>query len=98
MSTVAETILQQLGGNKMIAMTGAHSLVAGQDSLQFKIKANAKDRINCLIIRLDSSDTYTVEFHSIRGTSFKLVDSQDMVYAEDLKRMIEGRTGLYLSL
>ena len=69
---VAKTILQQLGGNKFIAMTGAKNFGSSKNSLQFKIGKNSKS-ISHIIITLKSSDLYDVEFIRMRGTSRKVV-------------------------
>ena len=58
---IAKTILQQLGGNKFIAMTGAKNLGSTNKSLQFKIGRNSKS-ISHVIITLKSSDLYEMEF------------------------------------
>ena len=62
MSTAKE-ILNQLGGNKFIAMTGARNLGATENSLCFKLpRGFAKDSINLVKVELDLTDTYTVHF------------------------------------
>jgi hypothetical protein len=40
--TVARSILDQLGGERFVAMTGARELVGSADSLTFKIGVNPK--------------------------------------------------------
>jgi hypothetical protein len=40
-SQVANTILQQLGASRFLAMTGARNLVAGEDTLQFDLPRNS---------------------------------------------------------
>ena len=40
--TVARSILDQLGGARFVAMTGARELVGSADSLTFKIGVNPK--------------------------------------------------------
>jgi hypothetical protein len=97
---IATTIAQQLGGGtrRLGAMIGAHGFTAGDSSLSFRFKAKAKNGSNAMRIVLEPSDTYRVEFLSIRGTSVKSKGVFEDVYAEDLKRIFEGETGLYLSL
>lgn len=63
--TVAETILEQLGGRRFVGMVGAKDILGGADSLQFKIGAGARNGCNCVRIVLDSSDTYTVTFYRL---------------------------------
>lgn len=97
---IANTIVEQLGRStaRMSMMIGAHTFTAGESSLTFKFKARAKNGSNCVRVTLDPSDTYTVEFISIRGASIKTKGSFEGMYAEDLKSLFERETGLYLSL
>ena len=39
-TTIATTILQQLGGSRFIAMTGAKNLVAEENALIFRLPEN----------------------------------------------------------
>lgn len=39
---IAETILQQLGGNKFVVMTGAKNFVALENGIKFNIGRNAR--------------------------------------------------------
>ena len=96
---VANTILSQLGGSgRLSAMLGAHSFVGDASSLTFRIRAKATNGANCIKVKLDDSDTYTVEFWSIRGARFTRKSDVSDVYADNLRSVIEGTTGLYLSL
>ena len=100
---VAKTILQQLGGNRMIAMTGAKNLASGTDKegrpyLMFKIGSGAKSGINHIKIALNGRDLYDIDFGKIRGYDFKVLKSFDNIYADQLKDIIEQETGMYLSL
>ena len=99
-TVVASTIVQQLGHStgRMSAMIGAHTFTAGAYTLTFKFKARAKNGANCCKITLDASDTYHVEFLSLRGVSVRTKGDFTDVYAENLKRLFETETGLYLSL
>ena len=98
-NTVANTIANQLGGtNRLYAMVAAHSFLCDHESLTFKIGARALKGIKCVKVTLDPSDTYTVEFWSIRGINVKKVSEVHGVYCDNLKSVIEATTGLYLSL
>jgi len=90
---VAKTILQQLGGNKFIAMTGAKNFGSSKNSLQFKIGKNSKS-ISHIIITLKSSDLYDVEFIRMRGTSRKVVKKLKGVYADMLQKIFTKYTGM----
>ena len=94
--TVANTILDQLGGaGRLRAMTGAYNFYDIGNGLSFKIK-NA--RANYIKIKLTSMDLYDVEVGRIRGNTYKVVDSAQGLYFDQLKPFIEKATGMYLSL
>jgi hypothetical protein len=96
MNQIAQTIIDQLdGAGRLTAMTGAHSFLAMSAGIQFKFKGSQK--ANCMIVKLNPSDTYTVEFWRT-GRAAKHVLGVTSVYAEDLKPLFEQTTGLYLSL
>lgn len=98
--TVANTILEQLGKNRFIAMTGAKNFVGSDDALSFKLPSNfAKGGINAVRIRLDTSrDTYEVTFSKIRGTKVTQVSTFNDVYADSLRSLFTSETGLDTSL
>jgi hypothetical protein len=97
--TVANTILQQLGGGRALMMLGAGQPVGDATSVMFAIKGSPL-KVNKIRITLDPSDTYTVEFlrYSRKTLEVTVTNYWDGVYAEDLRRVIESHTGLYLSL
>lgn len=96
--TVANTILEQMGGRRMAMMIGAHSFVGSKNSVSFRWKARGKDGINAIRIVLDPSDTYTVEFYSLRGMKRTPKYETSDVYAEALQPLFESKTGLALRL
>ena len=96
-SQVAKTILQQLGGNRFIAMTGAKNFGSSSKSLQMKIGRNSKS-ISHVVITLKSSDLYDMEFIRIRGTSRKVVKKVTGVYADMLGTMFKKYTGMNVRL
>ena len=96
-SQVAKTILQQLGGNKFIAMTGAKNLGASGKSLSMKIGRNSKS-INYVVITLKSSDLYDVEFIRMRGAKRTVVKKVKGVYADMLQKIFTKYTGMRTSL
>lgn len=108
---VARTILQQLGGKRFQVMTGAkNALSLGPSSgapyggLQFALpkgfsQLNGKSTgINRVIIKLNSSDTYDIEFGNARGTSYKVVNTAEGIYADSLREVFTRYTGLDTSL
>lgn len=108
MASVAQTILEQLGGNKAVAMMGIkHAVTRANENgdecgIGLRFKAKALDGINHIEIGLDPLDLYTVGFWRITvsrtGTLTKQIDRVYEVPAENLRRVIEQRTGLALSL
>ena len=69
--TVANTIRQQLGGQRFDCMTGARLHLAhpaengNRGALSFHLPRGAKDGINYVKIALMGSDTYDIEFMKI---------------------------------
>jgi len=99
MNQVAHTILEQLGGaGRLTAMVGAHSFMAGDDSLTFKFRARAANGSNCVAIELATDDTYRVSFYAIRGHKISGKGQLSGVYADALRGTVEGETGLALGL
>ena len=97
--TVAVTILQQLGGRRFIAMTGARSFTCDNNSMGFRLPGTmTKNRINFVKITLNAMDTYDVQFKSIWGDKIKTVSTVDDVYFDELPGVIAHHTGLALSL
>lgn len=90
---VAETILEQLGGSRFLAMTGARNLVGSSNSLTFKLPAAGK--VKHVRIELTAADLYNVTFYGLRGRVLEEVAGVD---ASSLRAVIERHTGLYLSL
>ena len=91
---IAQTILQQLGGNKFIAMTGAKNLGFTNKGLQMKIGWNAKG-VTHVIIDLDrGKDLYNIEFVKIRGVKRTTVKKLKGVYADQLGKIFTKYTGL----
>lgn len=96
---VAETILAQLGGaGRLAVMLGAHGFIGDEKSLAFRFKCRGVDGSNAFRVVLDPSDTYTIEFLSLRGSKRTVRATRENVYAEDLRPIFEAQTGLRLSL
>lgn len=93
----AHTILETLGGNKFMAMTGAKNFVGGDNMLMFSLPKN-QSKGNKMRITLDANDTYTVEVFKIRGVDFQTVASREMIYAESLRSVFTTITGMDVAL
>lgn len=95
---VAQTILDQLGGNRFRAMTGAKDFVGSANSLMFRLPRAGKNGINKVRITLTPNDTYKVEFMKLRKLEVKTVSTHEEIYCDMLTELFEDHTGLYTSL
>ena len=92
--TTATTILNQLGGNKFIVMTGATCYSDG-NTLISKFKGSKV--ANIMYVTLNENDTYDVKLCKFRGLDVKTIKEVTGAYAEMLKPIFEGTTGLKIS-
>lgn len=95
-TTIAGTILNQLGGSKFIAMTGARNILNLGDGLQFQYRGCKTS--NCVRITLNQYDSYDVEFFSIKGLDCTSHGRQEGIMVAGLKAYFEQYTGLWISL
>ena len=98
---IAQTILRQMGGiNRISAMIRAYDILDLGNGVQFKFKGG--QNANCIIVKLNDLDLYDVEYYKITKKAgiprAKLVKTENMIYADQLKKSFETVTGLYLSL
>ncbi|HEY4326407.1 MAG TPA: hypothetical protein VGN20_20655 [Mucilaginibacter sp.] len=92
---VAQTILNQMGGKKFIAMVGAKNLTGSQDALCMQLpKNNAGAKY--LRIELNADDTYTMIFRKgiTKDCTFPEVSRTEGVYADMLQELFTAITGL----
>lgn len=96
----AQQILNQLGGNKFKAMTGAtcysDTKVFTNDTLVVKFKGSRV--ANIMYVTLTENDTYTLSICKYRNLEVKPVKELDMVYADQLRTIFEDVTKLRTSL
>ena len=96
---VATTILEQLGGRRFIAMTGANSFASGDSMLTFKLPSRStKNNIRGVRVTLTPADDYTVEFLKMRGFEVVTVSKSEGIYADMLQEVFTEATGLYTRL
>ena len=93
---IANTILNQLGGNKFIVMTGTKYFTCDNNSLSFHFPA--RSGANGCKITLNAWDTYTVKFFKVRGTDCAQVKEYTLVYCDQLQKIFTAQTGLQTSL
>ena len=93
----AETLVQQLGGNKFKMMVGAKNFGIDGKSLTFKIGRNSKG-VNYVRIKLTSRDLYDIEFIQLRAGKVKIKSKAKDVYADQLGKMFKKHTGMNVRL
>lgn len=96
--TVANNILQQLGGRRFIAMTGAKNFTGSDSSLTFKLPAGLKGGITHARITLNAMDLYDLEFIRATVRGIKNISTAEGVYFDRLQDVFTEHTGLYTSL
>lgn len=97
--TVANTIIQQMGGfGKLSAMVDANTFVGSDNSVQFKFKGSCK--ANICKVTLDQMDTYTFQLYKFNNRTFDCPKVYEIegAYCDMLISLFESETGLYLSL
>ena len=93
--TTATETLNQLGGKKFIAMTGATCFADGK-TLVSKFKGS---RIaNIMYVTLNENDTYDVKICKFKNVTLYTVKEVKGVYADMLIKIFESTTGLRTSL
>jgi len=95
---VGNIIAQQLGGvGRLRVMLNAKNIYTIENGLQFGF-AGRRETGNKLVIKLEPSDTYRVEFWWVRGANAMLVKAFDDIYSDQLIDVFEKQTGLYLTM
>ncbi len=95
---VAKTILEQLGGQRFVAMTGVTNLGATENSLSMKLK-RSNSKANYLTITLMPTDVYKMEFIKIdRNFNRVVVKEYNEVYCDMLQELFTEETGMYTRL
>ncbi|BAV39357.1 hypothetical protein BPT24_237 [Tenacibaculum phage pT24] len=94
------TILEQLGGNKFLTMTGVTNLIKSDKDLYLSMKLRRnKSKAQYLKITLNANDTYTMEFSKFNKQFDKTVVSlHENVYCDMLTKIFEDVTGFYTKL
>lgn len=100
---VAQIILEQLGGKRFIAMSGASNLAyfddEGESGLCFRLPSHfAINNINIVRIKLTFADDYTVTFYSKQGSRIAQISEHEGIYCDQLQWLFTRETGLYTRL
>jgi hypothetical protein len=98
LNPVARTILEQLGGNKFIVMTGAKSFVQTDRALYMIIPMGPGRGRRMFRVELADNDTYRVRLSRLRPgkrqPEVETIAAQDDVYCDMLAAVFERMTGL----
>lgn len=93
--SIAATILQQLGGNRFLAMTGAKNLMSSERSLTMRLNSRLTQGVQWVKVTLADNDTYIVE--SLNRAAM-VRERSELVYADALRSTFTKLTGLETSL
>ena len=89
----AKDILQQLGGNKFLVMTGAKNLLATDNGLRMNLVRNISGA-SVMLIEVNSMDTYTMTFLKVKNYLPIEVVKEEGVYCDMLQDRFTKITGL----
>ena len=95
--TTANEILNQLGGNKFIVMTGA-TCYTDNNGQTLITKFKGSKVANIMYVTLNSMDLYDVKICKYKGLNVKIVKEVTNAYNDMLKSIFENTTGLRTSL
>jgi hypothetical protein len=96
MTAVAKTILEQMGGSRFVAMTGAKYLVGDQHSLRWKL-ARPVSKVTHVCVVLQPDDTYRMIMWQVgKGGdwSMRVIETFEHLHASDLQTTFTAFTGL----
>jgi len=97
--TIAAVILNQLGGGRFVAMTGAKMFTHDGASLRFRLPSRfAREGINFVKVTLTAADDYTVEFGKVWGINYRMIATQAGIYGDTLRAAFTAATGLDCTL
>jgi hypothetical protein len=101
--TVSKTILEQLGGRRFIAMTGAKNFLGSNYALSFHLPRNARyegKTIDRVRVVLDANDTYSLFFSRWNAKDMKMIQVAEAngIYCDVLAEVFTRYTGLATNL
>lgn len=91
---MANTIINQLGGNKFIAMTGAKQFLAIENGVRMTIGKNTS-QANRLEIILNGDDTYSMRFYKYTAPK---INSRTLSFTDEKVKEIENINGVYCDM
>lgn len=104
LSQVGQVIVEQMGGVRRLSLmlgigTGpSYQFYDVPQGVGFAWPNKQRSRGNCVEVRLDPDDTYTVTFYNLAGGEKKKVKELDDIYADQLVEVFEAQTGWHLRL
>lgn len=112
MNEIINTMMEQIGGNKFLAMTGCHHIVYSnsENSVRMQIPKNGGNVNRVEIIYIPGLDLYNMKFYKYTAgryntrtgayTSDKVTNEKEYneVYGEQLSKIFEAVTGMYTKL
>lgn len=99
MNEVVRTMWNQCGGGWIPLMIGVKAIHIGESQFVLAFKAEAKDGLSAFGVEYMPSDTYKVSFYKPGVKKpLQLVSEVEDVYCDSLKRLIEEKLGLRLTL
>jgi len=96
-TTVAQTILKQLGGGRFALMTGAKGFTSTGNGVFFRIGRNHRS-INKVSVDLMGDDTYTMKFCRVRKSVATVAKEVKGLYFDQLQEVFTRETGMYTHL
>jgi hypothetical protein len=98
LSTLSQTILDQMGGMRAMRMIGASQLVGLSKGLGIKWPNKQRSKGNYVEILLRGDDTYDMTFYNVSLRGKKKVKEHKGVYNDQLVELFERQTGWYLRM
>lgn len=96
---IAQTILEQLGGNKFLAMTGARDLLyGGEYHLQFRLpRGAAKNKATNVTVKLIGDEHYELMFYKVHRFNITQISKFETI-PENMRETFTRETGLHCTL
>ena len=92
-----QVTIAQLGGNKFRAMTGVRGFTFDPSTSELSFRL-PNPKVNHVRITLNGNDLYDIKFGRIRKSTYKVVETVEDVYAENLQDVFTRVTGLRTTL
>lgn len=99
LDVVAKTILEQLGGNMFVRLTGAREIVDLGNGISIMFpKKFSPTGVNKMNIILTPMDEYDITFGKVDKGNYTEIEKYEGVYSDMLVPLFEDTTGLLAHL